>query len=214
MKLHTKETLDTMTPQKAIDFMKEGNQRFVNNLKVNRDLLQQANNYRDGQYPFAVVLSCMDSRTTVEHVFDQGLGDVFVIRIAGNVLNEDIIGSMEYACGVVGSKLILVLGHSKCGAIKGACANVEMGHLTQLLTKVTPSIKEVANKMPDADHKSEAFVEAVSQQNVLRTLNDILERSTILNSLYDKGEIGLAGAYYDIATGKVDFMKEMVPVIS
>ena len=133
MKLHTSETLATMTPQKALQFLKEGNERFVNNLKLNRNLLDQVQYYKHGQHPFAIVLSCMDSRTSAELIFDQGLGDIFSLRIAGNILNDDIIGSMEYACKVVGSKIIMILGHSKCGASHGACAGKKVGHLTQLL---------------------------------------------------------------------------------
>jgi carbonic anhydrase len=210
MKLHTKDTLDTLTPAKALEFLKEGNLRFINNLKINRDLLQQVNNYKDGQHPFAIILSCMDSRTTVEHVFDQGLGDVFVLRIAGNVLNEDIIGSMEYACGVVGTKLILVLGHSKCGAIKGACDEVKLGSLTQLLDKIQVSIEEVKEEMPQVSTKESQFVEAVTHHNVIHSLEEILDRSELLKGLFSHGKIGLAGAYYDIETGEVEFMKEKI----
>ena len=212
MKLHTQETLASMTPAKALQFLKEGNNRFVNNLKVNRDLLEQVNKYKDNQYPFAIILSCMDSRTTVEHIFDQGLGDVFVLRIAGNVINEDIIGSMEYACGVVGSKLILVLGHSKCGAIKGACDDVRMGKLTQLLAKVQPAILAVKSAAPGSSKTHRAFAEAVTQRNVELSMDSILQHSEILRKLYDEGKIGIAGGYYDIETGAVDFMQEHLPL--
>lgn len=212
MKLHTQETLASMTPAKALQFLKEGNNRFVNNLKVNRDLLEQVNKYKDNQYPFAIILSCMDSRTTVEHIFDQGLGDVFVLRIAGNVINEDIIGSMEYACGVVGSKLILVLGHSKCGAIKGACDDVRMGKLTQLLAKVQPAILAVKSATPGIAKTDRAFAEAVTQRNVELSMDSILQHSEILRKLYDEGKIGIAGGYYDIETGAVDFMQEHLPL--
>ena len=142
MKAHTSVTQSSITPAKAIEFLKEGNERFVNNLKANRDLLQQANETRDGQWPFAVILSCIDSRTSAELIFDQGLGDVFSIRIAGNVVNTDIIGSLEFACKVAGSKLIVVLGHTSCGAVKGACDHVEMGSLTELLAKIQPAVHE------------------------------------------------------------------------
>ena len=147
MKTHTKEFLENLTPQQAFEVLKDGNKRFVNNLKVNRNLLQQLNDVIEGQYPFAVVLSCMDSRTSTELIFDQGLGDIFSIRIAGNVVNDDIVGSMEYACQVVGSKLIVVLGHSRCGAIAGAVDNVEMGNLTGLLEKIKPAIEKRINSM-------------------------------------------------------------------
>lgn len=211
MKSRTKEKLETITPSKALNYLKEGNERFVKNLKFNRDLKAQVDNYRDSQYPFAIVLSCMDSRTTTEHIFDQGLGDVFVLRVAGNVINDDMIGSMEYACGVVGSKLIMVLGHSKCGAVKGACADVELGKLTQLLAKLDDSVANVESKMPTVAKTDAAFVEAVAHHNVLSSLDDILSKSELLSDLYNKGTIGLAGAYYDIETGKVEFMKEMLP---
>src|SRR5919205_2586939 len=135
MRTHTKETQATTTPQAALQFLREGNYRFVNNLKAHRNLLEQVNETRDGQFPFATILSCIDSRTSAELIFDQGLGDVFSVRIAGNIVNEDILGSMEFACKVAGSKFIVVLGHTKCGAIKGACDDVEIGNLTTLLSK-------------------------------------------------------------------------------
>ena len=140
MKAHTSETQASITPQRALEILKEGNLRFVKNLNTNRNLLQQVNDTRDGQWPFAVILSCIDSRTSAELIFDQGLGDVFSIRIAGNVVNTDIIGSIEFACKIAKSKLIVVLGHSKCGAIKGACDHVEMGNLTELLAKLQPAV--------------------------------------------------------------------------
>ena len=138
----TKEMQDAITPSMALELLKEGNKRFINNLKVNRNLLQQANETSDGQYPFAVILSCIDSRTSAELIFDQGLGDIFSVRIAGNIINEDILGSMEFACKVAGSKIIVVLGHTKCGAVKGACDHVEMGNLTALLAKIRPAVDD------------------------------------------------------------------------
>ena len=140
MKVHTKETQDKLTPRAALEILKEGNDRFVKNLKAQRDLLRQINETRDGQWPFATILSCIDSRTSAELVFDQGLGDIFSVRIAGNIVNTDIIGSMEFACKVAGSKLVVVLGHTNCGAIKGACDHVEMGNLTELLSKIQPAV--------------------------------------------------------------------------
>ena len=128
------------SPQEALELLREGNYRFLNNLESNRDLLQQINETRDGQFPFAAILSCIDSRTSAELIFDQGLGDIFSIRIAGNVVNDDILGSMEFACKIAGSKLIVVLGHTKCGAITGACDNVQMGNLSTLLNKIQPSV--------------------------------------------------------------------------
>ncbi len=153
MKTLTKEMQAAITSSMALNLLKEGNKRFVNNLKVNRNLLQQANETSDGQHPFAVILSCIDSRTSVELVFDQGLGDVFSVRIAGNIINEDILGSMEFSCKIAGAKIIVVLGHTNCGAIKGACDHIEMGNLTALLSKIQPAVydeKTVIEKaLPD-----------------------------------------------------------------
>jgi carbonic anhydrase len=142
MKTLTKELQAAITPGQALELLKEGNKRFINNLKINRNLLQQANETSDGQHPFAVILSCIDSRTSAELIFDQGLGDIFSVRIAGNIINEDILGSMEFGCKVAGSKIIVVLGHTKCGAVKGACDHVEMGNLTALLTKLRPAVDD------------------------------------------------------------------------
>ena len=204
MKLHTSETLATMTPQKALQFLKDGNMRFVNNLKLNRNLLDQVQYYKHGQHPFAIILSCMDSRTSAELIFDQGLGDIFSLRIAGNILNDDIIGSMEYACQVVGSKLIMILGHSKCGASGGACAGKEVGKLTQLLKKLDVSIDEVKKEMPGCSCTSQEFVDAVTQHNIHHSMDEILTRSSVLKNLYDEGKIGIVAAYHDIDTGNVD----------
>jgi carbonic anhydrase len=212
MKAHTAETQATVSPKKALQFLKDGNERFVSNLKLNRNLLQQVNDTKDGQWPFAVVLSCIDSRTSAELVFDQGLGDIFSVRVAGNIINTDILGSMEYACKVAGSKLIIVLGHSKCGAITSACKDVKMGNITELLGKVRPSVDGVKAQMPHAQNDSTEFVEAVAHFNVSYTMDQILERSKILNELYEKGEIGLVGAYYDVETGEVEFMHEQFNV--
>ena len=140
MKTHTKETQELLTPRMAMNILREGNERFIRNLKQQRNLLEQVNDTRDGQWPFATVLSCIDSRTSAELIFDQGLGDIFSVRIAGNIVNTDILGSMEFACKVAGSKLIVVLGHTKCGAVKGACDHVEMGNLTELLSKIQPAV--------------------------------------------------------------------------
>lgn len=187
--------------------MKEGNQRFVGNLSFNRNLLQQVNDTSDGQFPFAVVLSCIDSRTSAELIFDQGLGDIFSVRIAGNVLNNDILGSMEFACAVAGSKLVVVLGHSKCGAVKGACAHVKMGHLTGLLDKIQPSVNKVAQQMTKLDEA--AFVEEVATENVMQQMQEVLEHSDILRELHEAGKIGLVGAMYSVETGEVEFLSEM-----
>lgn len=207
MKTHTKEFLETLTPELAFEVLKDGNKRFVNNLKMNRNLLQQLNEVKDGQYPFAVVLSCMDSRTSTELIFDQGLGDIFSIRIAGNVVNDDIVGSMEYACNVVGSKLIVVLGHSRCGAIAGAVDNVEMGNLTGLLEKIKPAI-ENADKYNEHSHHPIHY-EKVAYANVQNSLDEILERSSIIRSLFKEGKIGIVGGMYSVENGKVHFTRTL-----
>ena len=210
MKAHTAETQATMTPAKALTILKEGNQRFVSNLKINRNLLEQVNDTKDGQFPFAVVLSCIDSRTSAELIFDQGLGDIFSVRIAGNVINKDILGSMEFACKLAGSKQIVVLGHSKCGAIKGACAGVKIGNLTGLLEKVHPAIDEVSDNMPKSNKTDPEFIRAVEKQNVISTMDLILQESPVLKELYENGEIGMTGGYYDVDTGEVAFMKTVI----
>jgi carbonic anhydrase len=207
MRTLNKDTQTHLTPNKAFEILSEGNKRFVSNLRFNRNLLQQVNETSEGQYPFAIVLSCIDSRTSAELIFDQGLGDIFSARIAGNVLNEDILGSMEFACQVAGSKLIVVLGHTKCGAIKGACSHVKMGHLTGLLNKVGPALHEVElregrNLAPDL------MVETVALENVRYQLRSILERSPILEHLYQEGRIGLVGGVYSVESGEVTFLEQ------
>ncbi|MBK7432103.1 MAG: carbonic anhydrase [Bacteroidetes bacterium] len=208
MKVHTKETRDKLTPRIALEILKEGNERFVKNLKANRNLLEQVNATRDGQWPFATILSCIDSRTGAELVFDQGLGDIFSVRIAGNIVNTDILGSMEFACKIAGSKLIVVLGHTKCGAVKGACDHVEMGNLTELLAKLQPqSIRETTK---ERSSKNGIFVENVATINVKRNVKNIIERSFILEQMVENGEIGVVGAMYNIETGKVDFYDDVM----
>jgi carbonic anhydrase len=210
MKTLTKEMQTAITPLMALELLKDGNKRFVNNLKVNRNLLQQANDTSDGQHPFAVILSCIDSRTSAELIFDQGLGDVFSIRIAGNIINEDILGSMEFGCKVAGSKIIVVLGHTKCGAVKGACDHVEMGNLTALLTKIRPAVDDELTTSENRNSSNSEFVEKVSVINVKRTVQSILQRSPILKEMIEKGEIGIVGGTHDIKTGQVDFFDEII----
>jgi Carbonic anhydrase len=205
MRTHNKESQSTMTPSMAMEILKDGNKRFVSNLKFNRNLLQQVNETRDGQWPFATVLSCIDSRTSAELIFDQGLGDIFSVRIAGNIINEDILGSMEFACKIAGSKFIVVLGHTKCGAVKGACDRVEMGNLTALLAKLQPAINEETTTKRDRNSRNSVFVENVSSINVCRTVNEIMQQSSILNEMIENGEIGICGAMYNVETGVVDF---------
>lgn len=192
---HTYDSQQALTPDSVLQTLKKGNERFVNNLKSNRNLLEQINDTSEGQFPIAIILSCMDSRTSVELIFDLGLGDVFSARVAGNIINNDMLGSMEYACKVAGSKLIVVLGHTHCGAIKGACAGVELNHLTGLLAKIKPAIELVGN----------ADVEKVAEQNVLLTIQQIKTNSSVLADMIQAGEIGIIGGMYDIETGKVNF---------
>ncbi len=205
MKTLTKEMQAAITPSMALNLLNEGNKRFVNNLKINRNLLQQANETSDGQHPFAVMLSCIDSRTSAELIFDQGLGDIFSVRIAGNIINEDILGSMEFACKVAGSKIIVVLGHTKCGAVKGACDHIEMGNLTALLTKIRPAVDEETLTKENRNSNNSVFVENVSTINVKRTVKSIMQRSTILKEMIESGQIGIVGGTHDISTGEVTF---------
>lgn len=208
MKTLTKEMQAAITPSMALELLKEGNKRFVNNLKVNRNLLQQANETSDGQHPFAVILSCIDSRTSAELIFDQGLGDIFSVRIAGNIINEDILGSMEFACKVAGSKIIVVLGHTKCGAVKGACDHVEMGNLTALLTKIRPAVDGETMTKENRNSNNSIFVENVAIINVKQTVKSITERSPILKEMIESGQIGIVGGTHDITTGEVTFYPE------
>jgi carbonic anhydrase len=210
MRTLNKETQQQITPQEALTILQEGNKRFVNNLKANRDLLAQVNSTRDGQWPFAVILSCIDSRTSAELIFDQGLGDVFSVRIAGNIVNEDILGSMEFATKVAGSKFVLVLGHTKCGAIKGACDHVEMGNLTTLLSKVKPALDAETSIKENRTASNSDFVENVSALNVKLNVQEVLNRSSIIKTLVDEGKIGIAGAMYDVTSGTVDFYEDTV----
>lgn len=205
MRTLTKEMQAQLTPAKAIELLKEGNKRFVNNLKINRNLLQQVNETSDGQHPFAFILSCIDSRTSAELVFDQGLGDIFSCRIAGNILNEDILGSMEFACKVAGSKVVVVLGHTKCGAIKGACDDVQLGNLTNLLRKVKPAIDAEVSTKQNRNAANIKFMENVAELNVRKTLKQIPQQSQIIEQLLQKGEIALIGGMYNVETGAVEF---------
>ena len=209
MKTLNKELQASITPRKALVILKEGNNRFINNLKAHRNLLEQANETRDGQWPFATILSCIDSRTSAELIFDQGLGDIFSVRIAGNIVNTDILGSMEFACKVAGSKLIVVLGHTKCGAVKGACDHVEMGNLTELLSKIQPAVYQEKETVLERNSSNITFVENVSQINVKRSVKNIIERSSILEQMVENGEIGIVGAMHNIDTGEVSFYEEV-----
>ena len=206
MRTQSKTTQAELTPAKALQILKDGNHRFVNNLKSNRNLLQQVNETSEGQFPFAVVLSCIDSRTSAELIFDQGLGDVFSVRIAGNFCNEDILGSMEFACKIAGAKLVLVLGHTKCGAIKGACDDAKLGNLTALIAKIRPAVHAVPGN-GDRTSANAEFVEKVAEKNVKLTMDRILKESPVLKEMIDKGETGLAGGIYNVDDGEVTFFE-------
>jgi carbonic anhydrase len=210
MRTLTKEVQEKITPTEALDILRQGNQRFIGNLKANRNLLQQANDTRDGQWPFAAILSCIDSRTSAELIFDQGLGDVFSIRIAGNIVNTDILGSMEFACKVAGAKLIVVLGHTGCGAVKGACDHVEMGNLTELLAKLQPAVYE-ERTVTNPEERTSAnyqFVDNVTAINVRRTVKSIISRSYILEQMVEKGEIAIVGGLHNLESGEVEFYED------
>jgi carbonic anhydrase len=205
MYTHSKEFRDALTPDLALKLLKEGNERFVKNLIANRNLLQQVNATADGQYPFATILSCMDSRTSAELIFDQGLGDIFSIRVAGNIVNEDILGSMEFATKVVGTKLILVLGHTKCGAVTGACNQVEMGHLTGLLNKIGPAIEKEAITTDNRTGDNPEFVANVTRLNVEASISQIRQQSPVIAGLERTGKLKITGGVYDVTTGEVNF---------
>ncbi len=205
MRTLTKKLQDEITPELALNLLKEGNTRFVNNLKMNRNLLQQVNETTETQHPFAVIISCMDSRTSAELIFDQGLGDIFSIRIAGNVINEAILGSAEFGCKVVGSKIIAVIGHTGCGAIKGAIGNVELGHLHFITSKIQRCIPGIKSQItPISD---EELVKRVTVENIKLSIQDLRAQSTILEEMVHKNEIIIVGALYDVATGTVSFFE-------
>jgi len=207
MKAHTRETQASLTPRKALQFLKEGNLRFQQNLKANRNLLEQVNDTAEGQFPFATILSCIDSRVSAELVFDQGLGDIFSIRIAGNFINQDILGSMEFACKLAGTKLLVVLGHTSCGAVKGACDHARMGHLTSLINKIEPAVAAVKEPKEEELRNSQnlEFVDAVAEVNVQMALENIRSQSKILCEMEKEGEIAIVGGMYNISTGEVTF---------
>lgn len=205
MRTHTKETQDVLTPELALEILKEGNKRFVNNIKAHRNLLEQVNETSSGQFPFAAILSCIDSRTSAELIFDQGLGDILSIRIAGNILNEDILGSMELACKIAGSKLIIVLGHTKCGAIEGACNNIVLGNITLLLNKIKPAIAKETLTIKERNGNNKEFVKNVTINNVSLTVQKVKEQSSILREMEEAKQIKIIGGLYDLDTGQVVF---------
>ncbi len=203
------QTLDTqskITPNAAVQMLKEGNGRFVNQKPLNRNFEEQIQATTKGQYPFAAIISCIDSRIPTEIVFDQGIGDIFNARIAGNFVNEDILGSLEFACKLAGSKLIVVMGHTSCGAIKGACDHAKLGNLTQMLEKLSPAVNGVETSENEERNSSNLdFVNKVSQKNVELTIENIKKESPVLYELYEQGEIGIVGAMYHVESGKVTF---------
>lgn len=208
MKAHTKITQAAITPNKAIELLKEGNQRFVAGNMVNRDLLDQVNDTASGQYPFATVLSCIDSRVSAELIFDQGVGDIFSARVAGNIVNEDLLGSIEFACKLAGTKVLVILGHTACGAVKGACDGAKLGNLTILLDKIMPAVNAVSQPS-DAEQRNSKnidFVNDVAVKNVHMTIENTRNMSPVLKEMEDNGEIKIVGAMYDINNGKVTFL--------
>lgn len=208
MRAHTRETQDTMTPALALQYLREGNGRFRQNLRANRDLLKQVNETRDGQFPFATIVSCIDSRTSAELIFDQGFGDIFSVRIAGTVINDDILGSLEFATKLAGSKLVVVLGHSNCGAIKGACDHVQMGNLSTLLNKIQPAVYLERTVRRDRTSANHEYVERVTEIQVRRSVEAVVERSVLMRELIEAGQLGLIGGVYSIETGEVTFLED------
>ena len=202
----TRKTQKATTPEEALRLLKEGNARFVNGESRQRNFRRQVEATEDGQFPIAAIVGCIDSRAPNELIFDQGIGDIFGARIAGNFVDEDILGSLEFACAVAGAKLIVVVGHTDCGAIKGAVDNVVLGNLTQTLAHIRPAVEAVSGFEPDRTSRNAAFVQAVADKNVELALETILTHSAVLRKMTDKGEVGLAGAMYDLGTGRVDFM--------
>ena len=207
MKAQTKETQSSMTSEKSIQYLKEGNTRFQNNLKINRNLSEQVMETSGGQFPFATVLSCIDSRVSSELIFDQGLGDIFSIRIAGNFVNEDILGSMEFACKLAGTKLLVVLGHTSCGAIKGACDHARLGNLTALINKIEPAVAAVLEPKDESlrNSKNIDFVNNVAEMNVNMSIENIRNQSPVLAEMEKNKEIQIIGGMYDISNGKITF---------
>lgn len=206
MKTFDKAMQSEITPDQALNLLSEGNERFMQNTSLNRNFLQQMEETKGGQHPYAVILSCIDSRVSSEIIFDQGIGDVFNVRIAGNIINGDILGSMEFGCKVAGAKLLVVLGHTHCGAVKGACDHVEMGNLTGLINRIQPSVEKESSITENRTSSNDEFVFNVTQLNVMASVNEILDKSDILRDMADAGEIKIVGGMHDITTGKVTWM--------
>ncbi|MFY0643882.1 MAG: carbonic anhydrase [Bacteroidia bacterium] len=205
-KTQNKESQAMISPSQAIELLKEGNKRFINNEQHTRDYKEQIDNTAGGQWPYAAVLSCIDSRVPVETIFDQGIGDVFSARVAGNFVNDDILGSLEYSCKVAGSKAIVILGHSGCGAVKGACDHVELGKITGMLANLMPAVDGVTDIIDDRTSANATFVQKVVEENVRQTVHNVTEQSEVLKEMVDNGEVMVVGAVYDVSTGVVSFM--------
>ena len=205
-KTQTKQSQADMTPQKALKKLNNGNSRFVHGKMKKRNLMKQVRATADGQYPFAAIVGCIDSRASNELIFDQGIGDIFSVRIAGNFVNDDMLGSLEFACAAAGARLIVVLGHTECGAVKGACDDVIMGNLTHTLANIKPAVAAVSGFESDRTSKNNEFVQAVADKNVQLTIDRIRRRSPILKDMQKRKRIDLVGAMYDVNTGKVSFM--------
>jgi carbonic anhydrase len=205
--VQTLQSQAALTPDTALAMLREGNQRFLTDTMMERDLRAQVAATADGQFPHSIVLSCIDSRVPPELVFDQGLGDIFAPRIAGNFVDEEILGSMEFAAAVAGSMAIVVLGHTECGAVKGACDDVKLGNLTQTLAAIRPAVEAVEGFEGARNSKNDAFVGAVAHENVRQTVDNILQRSDVLNALVKDGKLKVVGAMYDVGTGKVTFLE-------
>ena len=209
MKAHTKSTQALMTPKKALQSLKEGNKRFQNRKREERNLIEQVKDTSEGQYPFATVLSCIDSRVSAELIFDQGIGDIFSIRIAGNFVNTDILGSMEFACKLAGTRLIIVLGHTSCGAVKGACDDAKLGNLTSMLAKIKPAVDSTTMPSDISIRNSSniSFVNDVAVKNVELNIQNILNSSEVISEMVNNGEVKIIGAMYDVSSGAVNFFE-------
>ncbi len=203
----TQESQAVITPAKALEMLKQGNERFVSAKLKKRDLLAQVKQTSKGQFPFAAIVSCLDSRIPPALVFDQGIGDIFVARVAGNFVNDDILGSLEFATKLAGAKLIVILGHTDCGAVEGACDKAQLGLLTATLANINPAVNAVQGDYAPRTSKNAKFVQAVAEMNVKLTMQKLSDRSVVLREMIDKGEIGLVGAMYDVSTGIVTFYK-------
>jgi len=204
----TKEAQAAITPAKALEMLKQGNKRFVSSKLKKRDILAQVKQTSKGQFPFAAIVSCLDSRIAPERVVYQVIGDIFVATVAGNFVNDDILGSLEFATKLVGSKLIVVMGHTDCGAVQGACDKAQIGLLTATLANINPAVNAVRGEYTPRTSKNDKFVQAVTEMNVKLTMQKLRDRSVVLGEMIDKGEIGLVGAMYDVSTGMVTFYEE------